>query len=77
MTNQPIFGNGAQCDQQITLFNTTLSTGANAPTGIMGNIMVAAPYLPTNSFFENVYGLKVDVAFIENNDQPCSSLKGL
>jgi hypothetical protein len=37
---------------------------------------VAAPYLPKDSYFKDVSGIKVDIAFIENNMLPCESLKG-
>lgn len=77
VTNQPIFADGLHCDQQISLYNTTLSTGANAPVGLIGDIAISAPYLPSDSIFRNVFGLKVDVAFIENNLLDCESLKGL
>ncbi|KFZ18836.1 hypothetical protein V501_00990 [Pseudogymnoascus sp. VKM F-4519 (FW-2642)] len=77
VTNQPIFADGVKCDQQITFFNTTLSTGANSPVGIIGDISISAPYLPSDSTFRNVFGLKLDVAFLENNLLECPSLKGL
>ncbi|KFY99481.1 hypothetical protein V500_01359 [Pseudogymnoascus sp. VKM F-4518 (FW-2643)] len=77
VTNQPIFADGVKCDQQITLFNTTLSVGKNAPVGLIGEIAISAPYLPSDSTSKNVFGLKVDVAFIENNFLDCPSLKGL
>ncbi|KFY63313.1 hypothetical protein V496_04027 [Pseudogymnoascus sp. VKM F-4515 (FW-2607)] len=77
VTNQPIFADGVKCDQQITLFNTTLSKGAYAPVGLKGDISISAPYLPSDSTFKNVFGLKVDVAFIENNFLECQSLQGL
>ncbi|KFY13814.1 hypothetical protein V491_06265 [Pseudogymnoascus sp. VKM F-3775] len=77
VTNQPIFADGLHCDQQISLYNTTLSTGANAAVGLIGDIAISAPYLPSDSVFRNVFGLKVDVAFIENNLLDCESLKGL
>jgi hypothetical protein len=38
--------------------------------------MVEAPYFPITSTFQNVFGIKVDIAFIENNGLPCSTLKG-
>ena len=76
VTNQPVFGNGVTCDQQIALYNTTISTGKNAPVAVQGNISVIAPYLPSHSNFTGVYGIKVDIAFIENNLVSCSSLKG-
>ncbi|KFX90932.1 hypothetical protein V490_06193 [Pseudogymnoascus sp. VKM F-3557] len=77
VTNQPIFADAVKCDQQITMFNTTLSTGENAPVGLIGDISISAPYLPSDSTFTNVFGLKVDIAFIENNLLECESLKGL
>lgn len=77
VTNQPIFADGVKCDQQITFFNTTLSVGKNAPVGLIGDITISSPYLPSDSTFTNVFGLKVDVAFIENNFLDCPSLRGL
>jgi len=79
ISNQPIFGNGSTCDQQITLFNTTLSTGQNAPIGVQGSVSIAKPYLDPNrdNFFDNVFGVKVDIAFIENNYLDCNTLKDL
>jgi hypothetical protein len=76
VTNQPSFTDGLSCDNQLNLFNTTLSTGKNAPVDIVGEIMVEAPYFPTTRTFKNVFGIKVDIAFIENNGLPCSTLKG-
>jgi hypothetical protein len=38
--------------------------------------MVKAPYFATDTTFCDVYGIKVDIAFIENNLVPCSELKG-
>lgn len=77
VTNQPIFSNGIKCDQQITFFNTTLSTGENAAVGLIGDITISSPYLPSYSIFRGIYGVKVDIAFIENNLLDCSTLKGL
>lgn len=59
-------------------FNTTLSTGENAPVGIKGDILVKAPFLEPmkDRAFKNVYGIKVDVAFLENKLVPCKDLKG-
>ncbi len=58
------------------LYNTTLSTGRNAPVGIQGDITIKAPYLPSDSTFRGVYGIKVDVAFIEFPGILCSELEG-
>ncbi|CAG8980920.1 hypothetical protein HYALB_00003779 [Hymenoscyphus albidus] len=76
-TNQPAFTNPAiGCDNQILFYNTTLSTGTNEPVHIKGDIGIAAPYFLGGAKFKNVYGIKVDVAFIENNMVPCQDLKG-
>ncbi|RDL34585.1 uncharacterized protein BP5553_07713 [Venustampulla echinocandica] len=76
VTNQPAFTDALACDNQIFYYNTTLSQGANAPVTIKGDIKVTAPYLPTTSTFKNVWGIKVDLAFLENNLLPCGDLKG-
>ncbi|OBT67574.1 hypothetical protein VE03_03833 [Pseudogymnoascus sp. 23342-1-I1] len=77
ITNQPIFADGVKCDQQVTFFNTSLSTGANAPVGLIGDISISAPYLIEDRTFRNVFGVKVDVAFLERNFLECESLRGL
>ena len=76
VTNQPTFKDGLSCDNQLDLFNSTLSTGKNAPVGIRGEVMIKAPYIPSTTTFRDLHGIKVDIAFIENNVVPCSSLKG-
>ncbi|KAH9221514.1 hypothetical protein DL95DRAFT_381793 [Leptodontidium sp. 2 PMI_412] len=75
-TNQPIFENGVLCDNQIFFYNTTLSTGDNAPRGIKGNVTLSAPLLPKDSTFHNVFGVRVDTAFLEKTQIPCGRLKG-
>jgi hypothetical protein len=79
ITNQPAFTNASNgCDNQIMMFNTTLSTGANAPVPIRGDVNIQAPFFLKNkdASFRGVSGIKVDVAFIENNQVNCTSLKG-
>lgn len=77
ITNQPYFSDGVTCDNQISLFNTTLSTGKNAPVGIRGRIKIVPPYFPVEDCaFDDVYGIKVDVAFLEHPGTLCSTLKG-
>ncbi|KAH7364303.1 hypothetical protein BKA65DRAFT_490970 [Rhexocercosporidium sp. MPI-PUGE-AT-0058] len=75
-TNQPIFENGVLCDNQIFFYNTTLSTGENAPRGIKGSVTLNAPLLPNDSTFRNVFGIRVDTAFLEITKVPCDQLKG-
>jgi len=79
VTNQPAFTDGdVGCDNQIFMYNTTISTGVNAPVPIKGDISVKAPFLrkDRDSKFHGVEGIKVDVAFLENNLVPCRDLKG-
>ncbi|KAH8676804.1 hypothetical protein BGZ60DRAFT_403461 [Tricladium varicosporioides] len=78
VTNQPFFSNGSKCDNQRFYYNTTLSTGVNAPVGVKGEVTIEAPYLQAtkSSDFGDIYGFKVDAAFVENNLLDCESLKG-
>ncbi|MCJ1284784.1 hypothetical protein MMC26_004120 [Xylographa opegraphella] len=76
VTNQPSFSTGVLCDNFITLYNSTVTEGQYAPVVVVGNVSVAAPYLPTAMEFTGIYGLKIDRAFIENNYMACSRLKG-
>ncbi|MCJ1382166.1 hypothetical protein MMC17_005278 [Xylographa soralifera] len=76
VTNQPSFSTGVLCDNFVTLYNSSVTEGQYAPVVVVGNVSVAAPYLPTAMTFTGVYGLKVDRAFIENNYMACASLKG-
>ena len=71
-----MFANGTTCDNMIRFFNTTISTGNQAPVGVRGNVTAQVPGRLGTSSFEGVYGIKVDTAFIENNYLPCDSLKG-
>jgi hypothetical protein len=79
VTNQPVFTDGdVGCDNQIVMFNTTLSTGKNKPVPITGDIDIKAPFFrkDTDVSFRGVSGIKVDAAFLENNLVPCANLKG-
>lgn len=75
-TNQPTFTNALTCDNMLILWNSSVSTGKNAPTGVIGDVMIKAPYFPSDMTFNGVHGVKVDTAFIETNYLPCESLKG-
>ncbi|EHL03329.1 hypothetical protein M7I_0546 [Glarea lozoyensis 74030] len=79
VTNQPAFTDGdVGCDNQIMMFNTTLSTGMNRPVPIVGDITIKAPFFQKDrdSQYLGVAGIKVDVAFLENNLVLCKSMKG-
>ncbi|CZT02977.1 uncharacterized protein RCO7_06036 [Rhynchosporium graminicola] len=75
-TNQPVSGDGTLCDNQIFLYNTTISTGDNAPRGVKGSVTLRAPLLPQDSTFHDVFGVRVDTAFLEKVEIPCAALKG-
>jgi hypothetical protein len=47
--------------------------------GIKGSVEIKKTYLQQyrDSIFTNIYGIKVDIAFIENNFLDCQLLKGL
>jgi hypothetical protein len=79
VTNQPAFTDGdVGCDNQIMMYNTTISTGVNLPVPIVGDIAIKAPFFQKDkdTQFLGVAGIKVDVAFLENNLVPCKSMKG-
>lgn len=77
ITNQPSFGNGAPvCDNYITLFNSSVTQGQYAPVPVTGTVKVVPPYYATTATFTNVFGYRMDNAFIERNNVPCENLKG-
>lgn len=75
ITNQPIFGNGTTCDQQIRLFNSTLNQGAFAPVPVKGTIVSNLPPVDASAGVD-VFGILIDTPFIEYNGVDCQSLKG-
>ncbi|KAK0119138.1 hypothetical protein ONS96_012205 [Cadophora gregata f. sp. sojae] len=76
VTNQPIMTNGTLCDNQIFFYNTTLSSDINTPRGVKGSIMLSAPLLPEDTTFKDVFGIRVDTAFLEITSVPCADLQG-
>ncbi|KAJ4345402.1 uncharacterized protein N0V89_011532 [Didymosphaeria variabile] len=75
--NQPLFGDGVPlCDNYITLFNTTVTSGMYAPVPVKGTVAVRSPLYPTEETFEDVYGYRMANAFVERNGVDCESLKG-
>ena len=76
VTNQPSFGNGSTCDQQIRLFGTALSQGRFAPAPVVGKVLSDLPPLRGRQGLGEVYGVQVATPFIENNYLDCQSLEG-
>ncbi|KAF4838173.1 hypothetical protein CGCTS75_v001244 [Colletotrichum tropicale] len=74
--NQPIFANGTACDQQIRLFNTSLSQGAFAPVPVRGSVRSSLGPFPADAAFGDVAGFQVATPFIENNYLPCDMFRG-
>jgi hypothetical protein len=76
ITNQPSFGNGSTCDNQIRLFSTSLSQGEFAPVPVKGKVFASLPPFQRRQGLGDIYGLEVATPFIENNYLDCMSLKG-
>lgn len=76
MTNQPIFGNGTTCDQQVRLFNSTINQGQFAPVPVRGSIVSNLAPFDYSAGVNGVFGLLVDTPFVEFNGLDCQNLKG-
>lgn len=87
VTNQPIFGCANStcpltCDNMVPFFHTNITAGLFQPVGISGSVSLApaarsgVTFFPRGANFWDVKGVKLDVAFIENNYRDCNSLKG-
>lgn len=87
VTNQPTFGCAnptclLTCDNMIRFFHTNITAGSFRPLGISGSVSLApgaksgVAFYPHGAEFQNVRGVKLDIAFIENNWRSCESLKG-
>jgi hypothetical protein len=76
ITNQPSFANGSSCDQQIRLFNTSLTQAPFQPVPVRGTVHSNLGPFKYNTNFSNVAGFQVSTAFIENNYLPCEMFRG-
>lgn len=77
MTNQPqTSDNTLFCDNYIRLFNSSVTEGEYAPKHVKGIVQARRPLLPNDEIYQNVWGLQMDNAFIENNYKSCQSLQG-
>jgi hypothetical protein len=76
ITNQPSFANGSTCDQQIRLFNTSLTAAPFEPVQVMGSVRSYLGPFPAKKHFRNVAGIQLATAFIENNYLPCEMFQG-
>jgi hypothetical protein len=73
VTNQPSFGNGSLCDEQIRLFGSS-SEWISRP--VQGTIKVDTPLLEKEMVFNEIMGIQVATPFIENNYLVCDTLRG-
>lgn len=75
VTNQPSFGNGSVCDEQIRLFGP-LASSDWAPRPVLGNVKIETPLLEKEIVFNGVTGIQIATPFIENNYLVCDTLRG-
>ncbi|KAF2713887.1 hypothetical protein K504DRAFT_450523 [Pleomassaria siparia CBS 279.74] len=75
-TNQPTFADGKSCDNMIRLFNTSVTTGSNTIQAVKGTVRANLFPFSAEREWRNVYGLRLDTAFIENNYLPCENFRG-
>jgi hypothetical protein len=75
-TNQPTFADGKTCDNMIRLFNTSVTTAPNRIEPVIGTVRANLPPFSSEQEWKNVYALRLDTAFIENNYLPCESFRG-
>lgn len=75
VTNQPSFGNGSLCDDQIRLFGPS-SSSEWGYRPVQGTVRIETPLLGKDMMFTDVMGIQVATPFIENNYLVCDTLSG-
>jgi hypothetical protein len=76
VTNQVTFADGKTCDNMIRLFNTSLTTAPNRIESVKGTVRARIPPFAEDQEWNDVYGVRMDTAFIENNYLPCEDFRG-
>jgi hypothetical protein len=76
VTNQPTFADGKTCDNMIRLFNTSVTTAPNGIETVKGTVRAKMPPFTEEREWQDVHGLRMDTAFIENNYLPCKNFRG-
>ncbi|KAK8247032.1 hypothetical protein HDK90DRAFT_473365 [Phyllosticta capitalensis] len=76
-TNQPTYVKPSRgCDNMIRFFNTSITKHPYEPVGVRGHVMVEDPFFPGGEEWDDVYGVRLDTAFIEHNFVDCKKFKG-
>ncbi|KAK6500473.1 hypothetical protein TWF481_010816 [Arthrobotrys musiformis] len=77
ITNQPFTGNFVLCDNQIRIFNTSLTKPPFNPIPVAGSVFLDSSTYPTLKLNRNdAKGWLFAAAFLENNFLPCPVYKG-
>jgi hypothetical protein len=76
VTNQVMFADGKQCDNMIRLFNTSVSTAPYQIENVKGTVKAMMPPFTGEQQWNDVYAIRLDSAFIENNYLPCEDFRG-
>lgn len=74
VTNQPIFANGTQCDNQVRLFNSTINEPQEVRVTVFSNL--APMEEDASAGVQDMFGLVIDTPFVEFNGLDCQTLKG-
>lgn len=72
ITNQPIFANGSQCDNQIRFFNSSINEPQVVKVTAFSNM---AP-LDASAGAKDMFGVIINTPFVEYNGLDCKTLKG-
>jgi hypothetical protein len=73
VTNQITFADGKSCDNMIRLFNTNVTTGIES---VRGSVKARIAPFEGEMAWSDVYGIRFDSAFVENNYLPCENFRG-
>jgi hypothetical protein len=73
VTNQPTFADGKTCDNMIRLFDTKVTVEIET---VRGDVKATLPPFTKEAVWSDVYGIRLDTAFIENNYLPCENFRG-
>ncbi|KAH7025419.1 hypothetical protein B0J12DRAFT_365209 [Macrophomina phaseolina] len=82
VTNQPMFADPARgCNKQIRLFNTSVSQPPYEPLDVTGTTWASKTFFtwPDPAMIDGrawgpIWGVRLDTAFIEYNNVPCTNL---